>query len=75
MSYLEYSDDDTEHSTNKFSRFNHESQCEVKQIADDKVTLYQMITLRQVRTLSVTHRRGMLLCEYFQVQTFLYILQ
>ena len=34
MSYLECSDDETVDSTNKVSRSNHESQCEVKQVAD-----------------------------------------
>ena len=34
MSYLECSDDETVDSTNNVSRFNHESQCKVKQVAD-----------------------------------------
>ena len=35
MSYLECSDDKTVDSTNKVSRFSHESQCEVKQWVTD----------------------------------------
>ena len=55
MSYLERSDE-TVDSTNKVSRFIHESQCEVKQGGTDgQRSICQMITLHQVRTLSVTH--------------------
>ena len=57
MSYLERSDGETVDSKNKVSRFIHESQCEVNQGVTqmDQVALCQMLTLRQVRTLSVTH--------------------
>ena len=47
MSYLQCSDDETVDCANKISRFSYESQCEV--------ALCQMMTLCQVRTLSVTH--------------------
>ena len=56
MYYLECSDDESVDSKNKVSGFSHENQCEVKQgVTDGQRALCQMITLRQVHTLSVTH--------------------
>ena len=75
MSYLQCSDDETVDSANKVSRFSYESQCEVKQGATggQSSTLSNDDTF-QVRTLSVTHWHGILMCEYFQTQAFLHIL-
>ena len=75
MSYLDCSDDETVDFTNKVSKFNHESQCEVKQ----GVTDGQSSTLSNDNTSPGTYFAShtltwMLLCEYCQTQTFLYIL-
>ena len=56
MSYLECSDDETVDSTNNVSRCNHvKANVKLSKEQMDKVGLCQMIILRQVRNLSVTH--------------------
>ena len=54
MPYLEYLDCETVDSTNKVLRFSHENQSQVKQGVTHRLARCQMITLRQIHTLSVT---------------------